>query len=103
LRCPNKKKGEGAKSGEYGGWVECRAIRKKLSSQNTLVTFAGCGLALSACTTHLLSPLSTSNSDFGENISDIVGGREYLSVGMAWHGINNLEFMEIPDERSHQF
>jgi hypothetical protein len=35
-----------------------------------------------------LSPLTPSN-DLGENISDIVGGREHLSFGMASHGINN--------------
>jgi hypothetical protein len=42
----NKKKSEGAKSGEWNGYS---AIRKKLSSQNAVVTFAGCGLALPAC------------------------------------------------------
>jgi hypothetical protein len=51
----NKKKGERAKSGEYGGR---HVIRKKLSLRNPLVIFAGYGLALSACATSLLSPLS---------------------------------------------
>jgi hypothetical protein len=36
------------------------------------------------------------SNDLGENISDTVSGREYLSF---WHGINSLESMEIPDER----
>jgi hypothetical protein len=56
----------------------------KKSSQKALITFAGCGLALSACTTNLLSPLSTPSNDLGENISDIIGDREHLSF---WLGI----------------
>jgi hypothetical protein len=36
----------------------------------------------------------------GENISNIVGGREDLS---CWHGINNLESMGIPNAREHEF
>jgi hypothetical protein len=44
--------------------------------------------------------LSTLSNDLGENISDILGGREHLSF---WYGINNLEVMGIPDERQHQF
>jgi hypothetical protein len=46
---------------------------------------------------------STPSNDFGENRLDIVGGREHLSFWHGWHGINNLESMGIPDERSHQF
>jgi hypothetical protein len=97
LRCGNKKqnKSEGAKSGESS---ECGAIRKKLASQNTFVTFTVCSLALSACM-HNQPPftsLSTPSNGLSENISDIVGGREHLSF---WHDINNLESMAIPDER----
>jgi hypothetical protein len=54
----NQKKSAGSKSGEYGGSGGCCPIRKKLSSQNALVTFAICGLALSACTANLFSRLS---------------------------------------------
>jgi hypothetical protein len=92
-----KEKPEGSKSSEYGG---CGAIRKTLSLQNILVTFAICCLALSAYTTNLLSPLSTPSNDFGEIISDIIDDREYLA---ARHVIENLEFMGIPGECEHQF
>jgi hypothetical protein len=95
LICPNKKKSEGAKFGEYGQYGGCGAIRKKLPSQNTFVTFTVGGLALFACTTNLLSPLSMPSNDLSENISDIVGGPEHLSFS---HGINNLESTGIPDE-----
>jgi hypothetical protein len=43
--------------------------------------------------------LSTPNNDFGENISDIGGGREDLSFCMTWYGLSNLEYVGIPDER----
>jgi hypothetical protein len=57
IQLRNKKKSEEITSGQYGGSGECRAIRTKLTSQNDFVTFAGCGLALSICTTNLFSPL----------------------------------------------
>jgi hypothetical protein len=104
---PKQNPSTGVKSSESGGWGGCDAIRKKLSSQNALVTFVICGLALSACM-HDQRPftcLSTPSNDLGENISDIVGGREHLSFwhGMIGHGINNLESTGISDEHSHQF
>jgi hypothetical protein len=39
--------------------------------------------------------LAALSNEFGENLSDILGDGEHLSV---WHGINNLEAMGIPDE-----
>jgi hypothetical protein len=47
---------------------------------------------LLACTTNLLSPLSAPSNDLGENISDIDGGREHLSFGMASTTLNPGEF-----------
>jgi hypothetical protein len=50
-----------------------------------------------------LSLYSRPSSDLGENISDLIGGVNISPFGMAGYGINNLEFMHIPDECSHQF
>jgi hypothetical protein len=106
---------KGAKFGEQGGCeCGCGAIRKKLSLQNALATFIGHDLALSACTTKLLSSLSlslsfslhsipfhsTPSNDLGENISDIAGGREHLSF---WLGINNLQSMGFQTNVSINF
>jgi hypothetical protein len=44
--------------------------------------------------------LSMLGHDLGENIWDMMGGREHPSF---WHGINNLEPIGIPDECQHQF
>jgi len=86
--------------GKYSEWSGCGAIHQKVSLQNALVTFAVCGLALSGCMANLLSPLfsfhAEQRNNLGENISDIVGGREHLSF---WRGINNWESMGIPNER----
>jgi hypothetical protein len=53
----------------------------------------------------LFTSFFTPSNNLGDNISDMGGGREHLSFshGMSRHGINNLESMGIPDERSHQF
>jgi hypothetical protein len=59
--------------------VDVVQFAKKFSSQNAFATFAGCDLALSACTTSILLPLSTTSNNLDENISDIVGDCEYLS------------------------
>jgi hypothetical protein len=66
----NKKKSERVKSGKQCG---CDAIHKKLSPQNTLVTVAVCGLALSACTTNLLSLLSPRQATISVRIFRIFG------------------------------
>jgi hypothetical protein len=47
----------------------------------------------------LFASLSTPSNDLGENILDIVAAMNISSFGMACHGINNLEFMGIPDKR----
>jgi hypothetical protein len=91
-------------------------------SQGIVITnrschFWGCGFALSACTTNLLLPLSTPSNDLGENISDIIGGREHLSFWhtIAWHqqfkihgdsrrllaSISGSESCASPDRGSH--
>jgi hypothetical protein len=89
LRFSNQKELEEAKSGEYG---ECGTIRKKLSSQNVLATFAERTLALSACTTNLfhVSFHSTPSTNLTENISDIAGGHEHLSFWLCRHRMASI-------------
>jgi hypothetical protein len=85
-----QEKSEGAQSGESDGCGGCGAIRKKLSLHNALVTFAIYGLALSACTTNLFSPLSLVHAEqrsrweyFG------FSRRPWTSLLLAWHGMTS--------------
>jgi hypothetical protein len=42
---------------------------------------------------------SAPSNDLGENISNLEAAKDISPFGMAWHDINNLESMGIPDER----
>jgi hypothetical protein len=83
------KKSEGSKSCEYDGSGGCSAIRKNCHRK----TFVSLLLDIALHCPHArptsfhFSLHAQQRNEFGENISDMVGGHEHLSFwhGMAWH------------------